>query len=1100
VDDSGKLRELLVADLALSLGVAEARDVAAALQRYWDRQGVDGVRFSGELARIADLDEDAVTRLERGVDDLLEQAGGDPRQALLTRGGLDGSIHLALGGEGAELSRALTRVGAGARVPLRRVPEGRYRDFSPIGQGGMGIVYLALDTELNRKVALKIVRPNLGPDAGDASSSDPLALTPPEAETDASEQFAELSARFLQEAWVTGGLEHPSIVPVYELGRTPEGVPYYTMRYVRGARTLEETMEEAKSLEARFALLEPFLKVCDAIRYAHARGVIHRDLKPRNIVIGEYGEVVVLDWGLAKTTDRPDLTVSSWKQRIDEYREAGDLHTVASALGTPGYMSPEAALGRVAEVDERSDVYSLGAMLFQILTRRLPYAFQSYLELLAKLEREPPARASEVDDDVPAELSDICAGALAPRKEDRTTDVGSLAAAIRSWQEESSIRREIRGLMREAEAAFEGTEGLVGEALLRQLDRVAAVCSRVLRLRKRHGRAKRLLQSSERMRARAMQQRELAIQADARAARGRLLRRTVAAALVLLAAFALVAAWLIEGKREAAETQRSRAEEAEKRTAQALTTVEKERDAKSALFEQMKAQRDEKDRLLKQVEAEQRRTAEALGNLRAEEAARKKVEAERDVKARAAAAARAKADAEQEAKEQAEAREEAARRERALAMRKAKEGLDEVSRLEQEMQKVLKHSPELRAFDAWLTLVPMIESQDARLPKAADAFVGAHRDSICFRYLRDALFEGVAKAADRHPYTPARHYSVPVEVDGETGVRILYRFDDQAELEDFEVKGTWEVKDGQLRERDGALFLDRFDLEEADIRVVIPEPVVVAVDFWELWSSDTKKTTVIGFVTRPEGKHLAVAAKSAGNVIAEAVVRTGPPWELVYQKRGSSFRILSGDRTLAQGSFGRWAEAPHCRIGIGGNVVLDELEITTNVDRAWHRSGGFHHQGRIKNWHLVGPFACPDFDVRKGLEEKTWPEIRPFDPRDRGGESAWRFHRFEDGGVGLGKTYGRKQDVFAYAAIRAWCPERRNAVLEIEADDVARVWVNDSVVLRASQIGETHRVNVRLNRGTNLILVKVVNREEAWWFGARFLSRSGEIIRDLSYW
>src|SRR5262249_20767130 len=157
---------------------------------------------------------------------------------------------------------------------------------------------------------------------------------------------------------------------VYEMGQTPEGVPYYTMRFVRGRRTLRDAIDEAatKGIEARLALLEPFLKICDTLAYAHARGVVHRDLKPENIALGGFGEVIALDWGLSKLQDRPDLARDQWRERIRTHREERGLETMGSALGTVGYMPLEAARGESSEVDGQSDVFSLGAILFVLLT------------------------------------------------------------------------------------------------------------------------------------------------------------------------------------------------------------------------------------------------------------------------------------------------------------------------------------------------------------------------------------------------------------------------------------------------------------------------------------------------------------------------------------------------------------------------------------------------------------------------------------------------------------------------------------------------------------------------------------------------------------
>src|SRR5207244_959799 len=132
--------------------------------------------------------------------------------------------------------------------------------------------------------------------------ADPLDAAPPARDSAGSRTFETLRLRFLREAWVTAGLEHPGVPPVYEVGRTAAGVPYYTMRFVRGSRTLATEIAALRGAPAadRLALLDAFLRVCDTVRYAHSRGVVHRDLKPGNVALGEFGEVVVLDWGLAR--------------------------------------------------------------------------------------------------------------------------------------------------------------------------------------------------------------------------------------------------------------------------------------------------------------------------------------------------------------------------------------------------------------------------------------------------------------------------------------------------------------------------------------------------------------------------------------------------------------------------------------------------------------------------------------------------------------------------------------------------------------------------------------------------------------------------------
>jgi formylglycine-generating enzyme required for sulfatase activity len=564
--EENRLRQVLLADVALELGVLAKADAANALARCFETGAdVAGVVPEKDRARV-------LAEVER----ILAEANGDARAALVRRG-VDRAIPASLR---PEASHALAEAGARIRAPLRPLDDHRYVGFLPIGEGGMGVVYLALDTELNRRVAFKMIR---------TGSKDPLGQTP-------SAPDGELVTRFLQEAWVTGGLEHPGIVPVYELGKTPSGVPYYTMRLVRGERTLDDAISEAKTLEQRLALLEPFLKVCDAVRYAHSRGVVHRDLKPANVAIGQFGEVVVLDWGLAKVEDRPDLAGSRWQTRIEELREETDLKTLTSALGTPGYMAPEAALGQVKEVDSRSDVYSLGAILFRILAGKLPFDMTSFVRYAVDVMRG----VTEVPG-APSGLEPICLKALARKREERYADADELATAIRAWQAESAVEREVRSLAQEAEAAMDGAADLKGEALLAQLDRALAVSARILDLRPDHRKAKGI-------RERALEAREGAIGERERLARRRQLKRVGVAGLAIAVAVAAVVAFLLDAKRREAEQARAETQAALTREKDARTETQaalaREQDARGETqkaLDEAGRERDAKGKALDEV-------------------------------------------------------------------------------------------------------------------------------------------------------------------------------------------------------------------------------------------------------------------------------------------------------------------------------------------------------------------------------------------------------------------------------------------------------------------------------------------------------------------
>ncbi len=515
--------EILRADVAVEMGVLPSPDAAASLGRYWDSKEY---RVLG-AASITPADR---ARVETEVQRIVE-AAGDVRKAVAQRG-VARDLPSRLD---AETAHALSDSGARLRAPLRRMDEKRYMGFLPLGEGGMGIVYLALDTELNRRVAFKMVH---------AGTTGPLAHeSGPVAE--------DTAARFVQEAVVTGGLEHPGIVPVYELGSTPAGVPYYTMRVVRGERTLDDAVRDVKTVEHRLNLLEPFLKVCDTVGYAHSRGVIHRDLKPANVALGPYGEVVVLDWGLAKMTSQPDAEGTRWQSRLKTLREETSLKTLTSALGTPGFMSPEAALGQVELVDHRSDIYSLGAILHKILTGRFPFEFTTYPQFLDGVRRG----ITEVPG-VPEGLAGICLTALATERDERYASVGELATAIRGWLTESSVEREVDALVKEAGLALEAAVGMEGDALLKQLDHAIAVAARALELRPGETMAEATQEEARNLRDGAIEHREST-------ARRRVMKRVAIVGMGLATAATILVALLLDGKRREAEDARAR--EAEQR-------------------------------------------------------------------------------------------------------------------------------------------------------------------------------------------------------------------------------------------------------------------------------------------------------------------------------------------------------------------------------------------------------------------------------------------------------------------------------------------------------------------------------------------------------
>jgi serine/threonine protein kinase len=304
---------------------------------------------------------------------------------------------------------------------LSATARAEFRDLRFHAAGALGEVFMARNAELNREVALKFLKSERTRDA-------------------------DSRRRFLQEAEVTGRLEHPGVVPIYALGTDSSGSPCYAMRFVRG-ETLQDAIDAFHTAQdggregpersmARRDLLGRFVSICNTMAYAHSRGILHRDLKPRNIMLGKYDETLVVDWGLAKPFERGEGSQSVGEESLTPASgsgEGGSETPTVGVVGTPAYMSPEQAEARWDIVGPASDLFSLGGILYAILTGRAPYQARTVGEILERVKRGEFPAPRQVKLNVPRALEAVCLKAMARRPEDRYASALELAAEIRRW-------------------------------------------------------------------------------------------------------------------------------------------------------------------------------------------------------------------------------------------------------------------------------------------------------------------------------------------------------------------------------------------------------------------------------------------------------------------------------------------------------------------------------------------------------------------------------------------------------------------------------------------------------------------------------------------
>lgn len=418
-DFSKEQQDIAIAALILRMGVISERQLSQALST-WTLHG--DLPLHEHLVTLGQIDVDTCNQLIEKSPALLKEVtpgsdtGFTSAETVVART-LDsvdpsGAIARLMG------IRSVSGSGANDATGVRS-SVARYRLIRKLGQGGLGRVWLAYDEHLKRPVAVKEVT------APDQSSA---------------------QERFRREAEITGRLEHPGIVPIYHLGEDIEtGQAFYAMRFL-GKQTLHDTIGEYHERLSEGdnnpmllrRLLTDFVNVCQAIGHAHSRKVIHRDLKPENVAIDNFGQVIVIDWGIAKIIN--ELQSSDGQSGTHAFHPSNQSTMDGQVLGTPLYMAPEQAAGRIDELDERTDIYGLGAILFAILTGGGPHEHTRSAansvngrELLTAIAGQPTPNAAQVNPEVDPALAAICAKAMARRQYARYQSASELAEEVQRW-------------------------------------------------------------------------------------------------------------------------------------------------------------------------------------------------------------------------------------------------------------------------------------------------------------------------------------------------------------------------------------------------------------------------------------------------------------------------------------------------------------------------------------------------------------------------------------------------------------------------------------------------------------------------------------------
>jgi len=430
------------------------------------------------------------------------------------------------------------------------------------------------------------------------------------------------------------------------------------------------------------------------------------------------------------------------------------------------------------------------------------------------------------------------------------------------------------------------------------------------------------------------------------------------------------------------------------------------------------------------------------------------------------------------------------------------EGLD-VSLWAKEIERGLARSPELRAVGDWLKLLPELDSAKVEVLDRVVAFQAAHRATRTFEDNRERLFRAAAAAVAKNPFEIEDLWAVPVKISGK-GLKVTWKFESPEEIRDFRVQGDWKVEAGAIAGQKGMVWTEQFAEKDLDVRFVLARASAMSAGIGNRleWG---KKGVHLSVAVVPAGLeiHLRHGNKTIG---AETVKRPSGKVEVLLQKRGDRYQVKLGRKVVVKGR-DLWRRHEELPVGVsfsaaGELVVLEEIEIHADLFMDWAKAGGRRFAAWIRDWYVTGPFPLEGKNLDDALGKTFWPEERGFDPGEKGedGKPIWRHQASGDGRLDLNRSFRPNDRITGYAAVRIWSPEKRTAILDVEVDDNARVWLNGQVVLKRAPLGSPHRATVKLERGENVLLAKVVEAGGAYWLRARLLTKGGEPMRDVRCW